>query len=211
MLHRGEPASATFDRLISAQMLDRRIATLLGIAARARLNVVVLGPEGSGKTALLAAIARDLATFRVVTLAAHRHFNSSSVGKVELVARAGGPTFGVLMTAGARLKPDLLVVDAPPASDIPALAARLSRGGRGTLVALRSDAMAAVLARTVDLVVRLGPSPDGLFRVLSVEDAAGTSIFVHDGRRFHQLTTAPAFAGIVREAGYGEALSGIFR
>jgi len=211
MLHRGEPGNATLDRLIAAQMLDRRIAALLGIAARARLNIVVLGPEGSGKTAMLAAIARDLSSFRVVMLAAHRHFSWPSAGKVELVAQANGSPFGALMMAGARLKPDLLVVDAPPAVDIPALAARLSRGGRGTLVALRSDAMAAVLARAVDLVVRLGPSPDGLFRVLSVEDATGASIFVHDGRAFHQRTTAPAFAGIVREAGYGEALSGIFR
>ena len=211
MLHRGEPGSATFDRLIAVQMLDRRMAALLGIAARARLNIVVLGPQGSGKTAMLAAIARDLSSFRVVTLAAHRQFSWPSPGKVELVASANGSPFSALMIAGARLKPDLLAVDAPPAGDIPALAARLSRGGRGTLVALRPDAMAAVLARAADLTVRLGQSPDGLFRVLSVEDTAGASIFVHDGHRFHQLTTAPAFAGIVREAGYGEALSGIFR
>ena len=211
MLHRGEPGSATFDRLIAAQVLDRRIAALLGIAARARLNIVVLGPEGSGKTAMLAAIARDLSSFRVVTLAAHRQFSWPSAGKVELVARANGSPFGALMTAGARLKPDLLVVDALPAGDVPALAARLSRGGRGMLAARRPDAMAAVLARAADMTVRLGQSPDGLFRVQSVEDAAGASIFVHDGRTFQQLTTAPAFAGIVREAGYGEALSGIFR
>ena len=211
MLHRGEPGSATFDRLIASQMLDRRIASLLGIAARARLNIVVLGPEGSGKTALLAAIARDLSSFRVVTLATHRQFRWPSTGKVELVAQASGPSYGALMTAGTRLRPDMLVVDTPPAGDISALVARLSRGGRGTLVALRPHAMAAVLARSADIVVRLGQSPDGLFRVLSVEDASGASVFVHDGRRFHQLTGTPAFAGIVREAGYGEALSGILR
>ncbi len=210
MLHRGEPGNATFDRLIAAHVLDRRMAALLGIAARARLNIVVLGPEGSGKTALLAAIARDLSSFRVVTLAAHRHFSWPSAGKVELVAQPSGSPFGTLMSAGARLKPDLLVIDAPPVGDIPALAARLSRGGRGTLVALRADAMAALLARAADLTVHLGPSPDGLFRVQSVEDSAGTSVFFHDGRAFHHRTAAPAFAGIVREAGYGEALAGIF-
>jgi Flp pilus assembly CpaF family ATPase len=201
MLHRGEPGSATFERLIASQMLDRRIAALLGIAARARLNIVVLGPQGSGKTALLAAIARDLSAVRVVTLAAHRQFRWPSAGKVELVAQRAGPSFGALMTAGARLRPDMLAIDAPPAADIPALVARLSQGGRGTLVALRPGAMAAVLARLADLVVRLGQSPDGLFRVLSVEDKTGASVFA----------TTPAFAGMVQEAGYGEALSGIFR
>jgi Flp pilus assembly CpaF family ATPase len=201
MLHRGEPGSATFERLIASQMLDRRIAALLGVATRARLNIVVLGPQGSGKTALLAAIARDLSALRVVTLAAHRQFRWPSAGKVELVAQRGGPSFGTLMTAGARLRPDMLAVDEPPAADIPALVARLSHGGRGTLVALRPGALTAVLVRSVDLVVRLGQSPDGLFRVLSVEDITGASVFA----------TPPAFAGMVQEAGYGEALAGIFR
>ncbi len=214
VLHRGEPGNATFERLIASQMFDRRIAALLAIAARARLNIVVMGPQGSGKTALLAAIARDLSALRVVTLAAHRQFRWPAAAKVELVAQAGdvpsAPSYGALMTAGARLQPDLLVVDAPPGGDIPALATRLSRGARGTLVALRSDAMAALLARAADLVIRLGPSADGLFRVLSVEDANGAPVFVHDGRRYRLLTAAPAFAPIVREAGYGEALSGVF-
>ena len=213
VLHRGEPGNATFERLIASQMLDRRIAALLAIAARARLNIVVLGPQGSGKTALLAAIARDVSALRVVTLATRRQFRWPWAGKVELVAQAGDvpsmPSYGALMTAGARLQPDLLVVDAPPAGDIPALAARLSRGARGTLVALGSDAMGALLARAADLAIRLGPSADGLFRVLSVEDASGAPVFAHDGRAYRQLTATPAFTGIVREAGYGEALSGV--
>jgi pilus assembly protein CpaF len=211
VLQRGEPGNATFERLIASQMIDRRIAALLGVAARARLNIVVLGGEGAGKTTLLAAIARDLSAFRVVTLATHRQFRWPSTGKIELVAQPGGPSYGALLAAGARLQPDLLVVDAPPTGEIPAFAARLARGARGTLAALRPDAVAAVLARAADLVVRLGPSTDGLYRVLSVEDATGAPVFVHDGRSFRARTAAPAFAGMVSEAGYGEALSGIFR
>ncbi len=210
-LRRGEPGNATLDRLIAAQMLDRRIAALLRIAARARLNILVVGPEGAGKTALLAAIARDLAEFRVVTLAQHREFRWPSAAKVELVAQADGPSFGELMVAGARLQPDMLVMDSPPAGDVPALAARVARGARGTLVALRSDAVAAVLARSMDLVICLGRSADGVFRVVSVQDTTGTAIFVHDRGGFHRSAATPAFAGRVREAGYGEAFSGIFR
>jgi type IV secretory pathway ATPase VirB11/archaellum biosynthesis ATPase len=211
MLHRGEPGTATFDRLVASRLLDRRIAALLGIAARAHLNIVVTGPQGSGKTALLAAITRDLSSFRVVTLATHRQFSWPSAAKVELVAPANGPSFGTLMTAAARLRPDTLVIDSPPVGDIPALAGRLSRGGRGTVVALGTEALAAVLARAADIVVRLGQSPDGLFRVLAVEDATGAAIFVHDGDGYHRRVAAPAFAGMVKEAGYGEALAGLFR
>ncbi len=210
VLQRGEPGNATLERLVASRMLDRRIAALLAIAARARLNIAVLGPQGSGKTALLAAIARDLSAVRVVTVAAHRQFRWPSATKVELVVPPSGPSFGSLVTAGARLQPDVLVVDALPPGDVPALVTRLSRGARGLLVALRTDAMAVVLARSADLVVRLGQSSDGRVRVLAVEDATGASVFVHDGGGFHRLTMSPAFAGIVQEAGYGEALAGIF-
>ncbi len=211
MLHRGEPGNATFERLVASRLLDRRIAALLGVAARARLNMLVTGPKGSGKTSLLAAIARDLSASRVVTLAAHRQFQWPSSAKVELFAQANGPSYGTLMTAAARLQPDTLVIDAPPPGDIPALAGRISRGARGMVVALGAEAPAAILLRGADIVVRLGPSPDGLVRVQAVEDATGAPVFVHDGTVFQRQTARPAFAGLVKEAGYGEALAGIFR
>ena len=60
VLRRGEPGNATFERLIAAGTLDPSMADLLRIAARCRLNMLMVGPERSGKTALLAALARDL-------------------------------------------------------------------------------------------------------------------------------------------------------
>lgn len=212
MVRRGEPGNATLDRLIASELLDRRLAALLRVAARARLNVLVVGPEGSGKTALLAAVARDMAAARVVTLARHRAFRWPSSSKVELVAQPGeGATYSSLMAAGLRLQPDLLVLDSLQIAEASALAERLARGSRGTFAALRPEALAAVLARSADLVVRLGRSRDGLFRAQSVEDCVGATVFVYEGGRFHQLTNAPAFAEIVRDAGYGEALSSILR
>jgi pilus assembly protein CpaF len=212
MVRRGDPGNATLDRLIASELLDRRIAALLRVAARARLNVLIVGPEGSGKTALLAAVARDMAASRVVTLARHRAFRWPSPRKVELVAQpADGVSYSSLMTASLRLQPDLLVLDSLQIVDASALAERLARGSRGTFAALRPDALAAVLVREADLTVRLGRSCDGLFRVQSVEDLAGTAVFVHEDGRFRQLTDAPAFAETVRQAGYGDALFSIFR
>jgi len=212
VVRRGDPGNATLDRLIASDLLDRRIAALLRVAARARLNVLIVGPEGSGKTAVLAAIARDAAASRVVTLARHRAFRWPSPGKVELVAAAGGEaSYASLMTAGLRLQPDLLVLDSLQIAEASALAERLARGSRGMFAALRPEALVAVLARQADLTVRLGRSRDGVFRTQSVEDRAGTALFVHEGDRFHQLTNAPSFAETVRQAGFGDALSGIFR
>jgi len=212
VVRRGDPGNATLDRLVASDLLDRRIAALLRIAARARLNVLIVGPEGSGKTAVLAAVARDAAASRVVTLARHRAFRWPSPGKVELVAQAGGDaSYSSLMTAGLRLQPDLLVLDSLQIGEASALAERLARGSRGMFAALRPEALVAVLARQADLTVRLGRSRDGVFRAQSVEDRAGTAVFVHEDGRFHQLTNAPGFAETVRQAGFGDALSGIFR
>ena len=210
VLRRGEPGNATFERLIAGGVLDRPMADLLRVAARSRLNALVIGPEGSGKTALLAALARDLGGARVVTLARHRAFGWPSASKVELVVPSEG-SFATLLAAGAQLQPALLIVDPLRPGDAPALAELLSRGGRGTIAAGEPRAMAHALQAAVDLVIRLGRTRDGLFRVVSMEDSAGMRVFDDDEDGFHRRTMTPSFAGSVQKAGYGEALSSVLR
>ena len=119
-LRRGEPGEATFERLVAARRLSRPMADLLRIATRSRLNVLVVGPERAGKTALLAAMVRDLGDARVVTLAPHREFRWASVAKVELTV-APQASLTTLLPAGLQLQPDLLIVDSLQPSDAPAL------------------------------------------------------------------------------------------
>jgi hypothetical protein len=71
--------------------------------------------------------------------------------------------------------------------------------------------MAAALEGRVDLALRLGRARDGLFRVVSVTDSLGAQLFGHESGRFHSGTAEPSFAGLVRDAGYGEALSTALR
>lgn len=210
VLRRGEPGNATFERLIAAGTLDRPMADLLRIAARCRLDVLVVGPEGSGKTALLAALARDLDGARVVTLARHREFRRASASKVELVVPSDA-SFASLLAAGARLRPDLLIVDPVRPRDAPALTELLSGGGGGIVAALEPPAMVGMPRRAVDLFVRLGRLRDGLFGVVAMEDSTGAQIFVREDGRFHRRTAAPSFAGAVQKAGYGQALSSALR
>jgi type IV secretory pathway ATPase VirB11/archaellum biosynthesis ATPase len=194
-----------------AGMLAPAIADLLRLAARGGLNVLVSGGAGSGKTALLAAIARDLdGVARVVSVARHRQFRWVAPSKVELVASQAAPYPALLATA-ARLQPALLVLDSIGLADAPALSERLLRGERGTLAAVGPETMAAGLARSADLVVRLERGRDGLSRAVSLEDANGLQIFVHDGGGFHCRATTPAFAPILQAGGYGAALARIFR
>ena len=133
-LRRGEPGEATLERLVAGGRLDRRMADLLRIATRSRLNMLVVGPERAGKTALLAALARDLGDARVVTLARHRAFRWAAASKVELTASPQAP-LATLLSAGLRLRPDLLVVDSLQPSDASALGDLLSAGARGVVAA----------------------------------------------------------------------------
>lgn len=206
VLRRGEPGLATVDRLVSAGVVNRPVADLLRMAARARLDIVVVGPEGAGKTSMLAALLRDaVPTRRVLTLARHREFRWPLSGKVELVASAGlgpGASFGALASAALQLRPDLVLVDSVQADDGPALEKLLGRPGHGTAVALPLG----LPEPAVDLVVRLGRAGDGLFRAVSLEDAAGAKLFAYRDGEFHRGTAVPAFAETLRSAGYGDAL-----
>lgn len=209
-LRRGEPGEATLERLVATRRLDRRMADLLRIATRSRLNMLVVGPARAGKTALLAALARDRGDARIITLARHRAFRWASDSKVELTASPQAP-LATLLAVGLRLRPDLLVVDTLQPSDTAALGDLLSAGARGVVAAGEPQAMAGVPRQSVDLLVSVGRL-HGSFVVTSIEDATGAQLFAHQkGGGFQRRTATASFAGAVHEAGYGEALSSVLR
>lgn len=214
VIHRAEAGTATFARLIASGLLDRRIADLLRVAARVRLDVLIAGPEGSGRTALLAALARDLGeAARVVTVARHREFRWPSRSKVELVVPpegTGALGLPALLAAGIRLRPDLLVVDSVGASDLGCLGGVLSRGERASAIAVDEGATEVFRGR-IDVIVLLGQGRDGVFRVVSVTDGSGARLFAYEDGQFRTGTAEPTFAARTREAGYGDLLLAILR
>jgi len=208
-MRRADPGQATLDRLVAGGAIDRPVAELLRLGARARLNMLVTGPHYCGKTALLAALVRDLEpSLRVVTVAAHRHFAWPMASKVELVA-APPASIAKLIPPAARLEPGLLVLDGVALPDVAALAERLLRGAPGTLAALGTEAMSDALVRSVDLVARID-RVDGAFRVVTIEDSTGTTIFRHHNGRLVRATTTPAFAPSLQARGHGAALGKLF-
>jgi pilus assembly protein CpaF len=210
-IRRGEPGLATFERLIASDILDRSVASLLRIAARARLNVLVVGPSGSGKSALLAAMAQDVGTdARIVTLSPNRDFRWATPNKVELVASSETP-YAALLAAAVQLRPGNLFVDQLQRQDVGPVVDHLSAGTRGAAIACDPSTVSPALMRSVDMVVRLGRARDGLWRPVAFDDAAGVSIFVYEDGRFQRRGSEPAFAELVRAAGQSEALANLLQ
>jgi Flp pilus assembly CpaF family ATPase len=205
-MRRADPGQATLDKLVAGGAIDRPVAELLRLGVRARLNMLVTGPQYCGKTALLVALVRDLEpSVRAVTVAAHRHFAWPMASKVELVA-APPMSIAKLIPPAARLEPGLLVLDGVTLHDVAALAERLLRGAPGTLVALGTEAMSDALVRSVDLVARIDRI-DGAFRVVTIEDSTGAMIFRHESGKLVRGTTTPAFAPSLQARGHGVTLS----
>jgi hypothetical protein len=172
------------------------MADLLRLAAHCRLNVLVAGPPGSGKSALLAALVRDREQARVVTVARNRIFHRPAPSRVELVAVRGVTPLATLIGAGAGLQPDLLVVDSVELEDV---------------AAVEPESLAFGLAHSVDLVLRLGRGRDGQHRVAAMLDGKGNALFVHEEDGFRRRSTTPSFAATVGGLGLGGALASILR
>jgi len=205
-MRRADPGQATLDKLVAGGAIDRPVAELLRLGARGRLNMLVTGPQHCGKTALLVALVRDLEpSVRVVTVASHRHFAWPMASKVELAAAAPA-SIAKLVPPAARLEPGLLVLDDVTLQDVAALAERLLRGAPGMVAALGPEAMSDALVRSVDLVVRID-RVDGAFRVVTVEDTVGATVFRHENGKLVRGTTNPAFAPSLQARGQGAALS----
>jgi Flp pilus assembly CpaF family ATPase len=209
-MRRADPGQATLDKLVTGGALDWPVAELLRLGARGRLNMLVTGPQYCGKTALLAALVRDLEpSMRVVTIAAHRHFAWPLASKVELVA-APPVSIAKLIPAAAKLEPGLLVADDVALQDVAALVERLLRGAPGTLAALGPEAMSDALVRSVDMVARIDRGGDGMFRVVTVEDSTGAMIFHRGNGKLERGTTKPTFASTLQARGHGVTLAKLF-
>jgi pilus assembly protein CpaF len=194
--------SLSMDRLVDLGTLSHDAAQLLRAAAIARLNVLVSGGPGSGKTVLLRALASFVpGSERVIVVESARELELQRKHVVALEAsppeRRRRASVGMrdLVEAALRLRPDRLVVGDLVGTEALALVDAFTSGHSGfatvrsghpadaltrveTLCTLSGVDLAVValrrqIASGISLVVQVARSTDGVRRVTHVTEVRG--------------------------------------
>ncbi|MFW2587265.1 CpaF family protein [Sagittula sp. SSi028] len=191
------------DRLVEGQSMSAQMAALLGLAAYLRLNILISGGTGSGKTTLMNAMSQFIPEGeRIVTIedAAELRFQQGHVVRFETrppnVEGTGEITMRTLVKNALRMRPDRIVIGEIRGDEVLDLLQAMNTGHDGSMSTLhantprealvRVESMAALagfdpstgivrrqLAEAVHLVVQVQRMRDGKRRVTSISEIAG--------------------------------------
>ncbi|WP_328831983.1 CpaF family protein [Thermaurantiacus tibetensis] len=191
------------DRMVAQGNMSREMATLLKIAARIRLNILVSGGTGSGKTTLLNALSRMIAPDeRIVTIedAAELQLQQPHVVRLETrppnLEGRGEVTMRDLVRNALRMRPDRIIVGEIRGAEAIDMLQAMNTGHDGSLgtihanrprealtrlenmvamagFQLPSHAVRAQIASAVNLIVQIARMKDGVRRVTSITEVTG--------------------------------------
>jgi pilus assembly protein CpaF len=183
--------------------ISPEMATVLKIASRSRLNILISGGTGSGKTTLLNALSRMIATDeRVVTIedAAELQLQQPHVVRLETrppnLEGRGEVTMRDLVKNALRMRPDRIILGEIRGAEALDMLQAMNTGHDGSLgtihanrprealtrlenmvgmagVNLPSRAVRAQIAAAVQLIVQISRMRDGVRRVTSITEVVG--------------------------------------
>jgi pilus assembly protein CpaF len=198
MTIRKFPRPFRLDELINRGSLDPTTAMFLGACVRARLNVIVSGGTGTGKTTLLNALSAFIPDQeRIVTIedAAELSLQQSHVVRLESrppnVEGKGRVTIRDLVRNSLRMRPDRIIVGEVRGGETLDMLQAMNTGHEGSLTTVHANSPADALSRletlatmsdvevpflavqeqvnsAVDIIVQLDRGPDGSRRVVEV-------------------------------------------
>ncbi|QQS14214.1 MAG: CpaF family protein [Rhodospirillales bacterium] len=225
VLRRARDVATTLESLVAEGALSTQMATVLRVAVRSRLNVLVAGGAGTGRTAMLAALGRAAAADdRVVTVERAPSLRLDRPHVVGLLGAGGEAAFAAAVAAALRLRADHLLVDDAPAAQLAALAEAAGRGVEGIAATVDATspraAVAGGLGAGFDLLVQLETRRDGVRRVTHLAELApddsGRDLFFYEppaagaddraSGRFASTGLRPRFIARAARAGFEKAL-----
>jgi pilus assembly protein CpaF len=193
----------TLERMVRQTNLSADMAAVLEVAARCRLNILISGVSGSGKTALLGALSEMIDPGeRIVTVedTAELHLLQRHVVRLESrpLSRLGrGETHAQQLLRNAlRMRPDRIIIGELRGNEAIDLITAMNSGHDGVLSTLHAGSPGEALDRleslisvggpsiparsyraqvadAVDLVVQVEPIDGGLRRVTRITEVVG--------------------------------------
>jgi pilus assembly protein CpaF len=191
------------DRMVRQHNISAEAATVLKIAARSRLNVLISGGTGSGKTTLLNAMSQMIAADeRVVTIedAAELQLQQPHVVRLETrpanLEGRGEITMRDLVKNALRMRPDRIILGEIRGEEALDMLQAMNTGHDGSLgtihanrprealtrlenmvamsgVNLPSRAVRTQIAAAIQLIVQISRMRDGLRRITSITEVVG--------------------------------------
>jgi pilus assembly protein CpaF len=193
----------TLDTMERQQNLSPAMATVLKIAARSRLNILVSGGTGSGKTTLLNALSRLIdAGERIVTIedAAELQLQQPHVVRLETrpanLEGKGEISQRDLVKNALRMRPDRIILGEIRAGEALDMLQAMNTGHDGSLgtlhankprealtrlenmvamagVKLPNEAVRSQVAGALDLIVQVARMRDGVRRITYITEVVG--------------------------------------
>jgi len=195
--------SITLDTMATNSSISPAMATVLKIAARARLNILVSGGTGSGKTTLLNALSRMIdRAERVVTIedAAELQLQQPHVVRLETrtanLEGTGEITMRALLKNALRMRPDRIIIGECRGEEALDMLQAMNTGHDGSMstihannprealtrlenmigmtgINLPSKAMRTQIASAVHLICQVNRMRDGQRRVTQITEVVG--------------------------------------
>jgi len=195
--------SITLDIMGQSQNISPNMATVLKIASRARLNILISGGTGSGKTTLLNALSQLIDHGeRIVTIedAAELQLQQPHVVRLETrpanLEGQGEITMRDLVKNALRMRPDRIILGEVRSSEAVDMLQAMNTGHEGSMctvhanrprealtrlenmvgmagINLPSKAVRTQIAAAIDLIVQVSRMRDGMRRVTSITEVVG--------------------------------------
>jgi len=192
-----------FDRLIAHGSMTHPIAQILEICARSRLNIIVSGGTGSGKTTMLNAMSRFIdPAERIITVEDVAELQLQQPDIVQLETRPeslegkGQVTVRDLVRNALRMRPDRIVVGEVRGAEAFDMLQAMNTGHDGSMstihanttrdalarienmvemsnMGLSSKAIRGQLVSAVNIIVQLERHRDGVRRLTQVTEISG--------------------------------------
>jgi pilus assembly protein CpaF len=192
------------DVMARQQNLSPQMATVLKIASRARLNILISGGTGSGKTTLLNALSQMIdPDERVVTIedAAELQLQQPHVVRLETrpanLEGRGEVSMRDLVKNALRMRPDRIILGEIRGAEAIDMLQAMNTGHDGSLgtihanrprealtrlenmvgmsgINLPSKAVRTQIAAAVHMIIQISRMRDGVRRIISITEVVGT-------------------------------------